>query len=245
MTTDETTIEEANRDFIRDIVRADLDAAYALARGRLDADDPQLAGLETSLGNLARLDERFDDALAHHERALALDRRLGEAHPRVGRDHHNIGGILRRLDRRAEALTHYERALEIKQSALGSHPEVALTLNSMGLLAFEAGDLARARTLYERAHAMFVEHDHGQSAMVAHNLALLDLAEAAGLDPAFSCRSGICGTCATRLKSGAVDYIEEPSAPHGDDEVLICCSTPRSTAGDATCGEDCGVILDL
>lgn len=74
---------------------------------------------------------------------------------------------------------------------------------------------------------------------------LLDLAEAAGLDPAFSCRSGICGTCATRLKSGAVDYIEEPSAPHGDDEVLICCSTPRSTAGNATCGEDCGVILDL
>ena len=74
---------------------------------------------------------------------------------------------------------------------------------------------------------------------------LLELAEAAGLDPAFSCRSGICGTCATRLKSGAVDYIEEPSAPHGDDEVLICCSTPRSTVGDATCGEDCGVILDL
>ena len=74
---------------------------------------------------------------------------------------------------------------------------------------------------------------------------LLDLAEAAGLEPAFSCRSGICGTCATRLKSGAVDYIEEPSAPVGDDEVLICCSTPRSAASDDGCGEDCGVVLDL
>ena len=74
---------------------------------------------------------------------------------------------------------------------------------------------------------------------------LLDLAEAMGLDPAFSCRSGICGTCATHLKSGAVDYIEEPSAPHGDDEVLICCSTPRSTSGEDGCGEDCGVVLDL
>ncbi len=55
---------------------------------------------------------------------------------------------------------------------------------------------------------------------------LLELAEDAGLNPAFSCRSGICGTCATRLKSGAVDYVEEPNAPHEDDEVLICCATP-------------------
>ena len=31
----------------------------------------------------------------------------------------------------------------------------------------------------------------------------------------------------------------------GDDEVLICCSTPRSDSGDATCGEDSGVVLEL
>ena len=74
---------------------------------------------------------------------------------------------------------------------------------------------------------------------------LLDLAEAAGLNPAFSCRSGICGTCATRIKCGQVDYIEEPSAPHGEDEVLICCSTPRSGAGEATCGKDHGIVLEL
>lgn len=66
---------------------------------------------------------------------------------------------------------------------------------------------------------------------------LLDLAEDAGLNPAFSCRSGICGTCATRLKAGAVDYVEEPGAPHEDDEVLICCATPQTT-GDS-------VVLDL
>ncbi|GBF27695.1 flavohemoprotein [bacterium MnTg02] len=74
---------------------------------------------------------------------------------------------------------------------------------------------------------------------------LLELAEAAGLNPAFSCRSGICGTCATRIKCGKVDYIEEPIAPHGDDEVLICCSTPRSNAGEDSCGKDHGVVLDL
>jgi hypothetical protein len=74
---------------------------------------------------------------------------------------------------------------------------------------------------------------------------LLDLAEASGLSPAYSCRSGICGTCATRITCGSVHYIDEPSAPRADDEVLICCSTPRSNTGEATCGKDCGVILDL
>ncbi len=74
---------------------------------------------------------------------------------------------------------------------------------------------------------------------------LLELAEAAGVNPDFACRSGVCGTCATRIKCGTVDYIEEPSAAHADDEVLICCATPRSTAGAASCGEDHSVVLAL
>ncbi len=74
---------------------------------------------------------------------------------------------------------------------------------------------------------------------------LLDLAEAAGLAPAYACRSGICGTCATRIRCGGVHYLDDPSAPRADDEVLICCSTPRSSAGEATCGDDNGVVLDL
>jgi hypothetical protein len=74
---------------------------------------------------------------------------------------------------------------------------------------------------------------------------LLDLAEAAGLHPNYGCRAGVCGSCATRLACGSVDYRQEPVGPRGDDEVLICCSTPRSTAGAETCGSDQGVILDL
>lgn len=74
---------------------------------------------------------------------------------------------------------------------------------------------------------------------------LLELAEKAGLQPLFSCRSGMCGVCATKILCGTVDYTEEPTAEFADDEVLICCSTPRCASGEQTCGEAMGVILEL
>jgi ferredoxin-NADP reductase len=56
---------------------------------------------------------------------------------------------------------------------------------------------------------------------------LLEFAESLGIAPNFGCRSGICGTCTTRVLGGAVDYLEEPVAPRGTGEVLLCCSVPR------------------
>lgn len=60
---------------------------------------------------------------------------------------------------------------------------------------------------------------------------LLDLAEARGLSPEFSCRSGTCGSCRTKLLSGAVTYGREPTAPVAADEVLICSATPAEGSG--------------
>jgi ferredoxin-NADP reductase/phenylpropionate dioxygenase-like ring-hydroxylating dioxygenase large terminal subunit len=71
---------------------------------------------------------------------------------------------------------------------------------------------------------------------------LLDLAEAVGLAPVFGCRSGICGTCAARLTSGAVEYVEEPLAPRGEGQVLLCCSVPAFVAAGGAAG---GIVLDL
>ncbi len=73
---------------------------------------------------------------------------------------------------------------------------------------------------------------------------LLELAEAVGLAPVFGCRSGICGTCATRITSGAVEYIEEPLAPRADGHVLLCCSVPASEAATSG-GVHPGIVLDL
>lgn len=70
---------------------------------------------------------------------------------------------------------------------------------------------------------------------------LLDFAEASGLTPEFGCRVGACGACKTRLVSGAVAYIRETSAAHGDDEVLICSAVPAAAAQ----GSDGKVVLGL
>ncbi|WP_170546068.1 FAD-binding oxidoreductase [Ruegeria arenilitoris] len=66
---------------------------------------------------------------------------------------------------------------------------------------------------------------------------LLETAEAQGLEPSFSCRSGSCGSCLTRKIAGKVTYRTEPSADHSEDEVLICCAVPAEGTAE--------VILDL
>ena len=57
---------------------------------------------------------------------------------------------------------------------------------------------------------------------------ILDLAEANGLSPDFSCRSGICHTCLCPLEEGEVEYVLEPLDPPDPGSVLICCSKPTT-----------------
>ncbi len=70
---------------------------------------------------------------------------------------------------------------------------------------------------------------------------LLELAEFRGLAPEFSCRAGTCGTCRTRLVTGAVTYLKHPDAPVGEGEVLICCAVPAAPEE----GEDGRIQLAL
>lgn len=55
---------------------------------------------------------------------------------------------------------------------------------------------------------------------------LLELAEARGLSPPFSCRSGTCGTCVTRVLAGRVAYPANPVAAVAEDKALICRAVP-------------------
>jgi ferredoxin-NADP reductase/phenylpropionate dioxygenase-like ring-hydroxylating dioxygenase large terminal subunit len=68
---------------------------------------------------------------------------------------------------------------------------------------------------------------------------LLEFAETLGIAPTFGCRSGICGTCATRMNQGSVEYLEEPVAALEEGQVLLCCSAPSAAA------KETGLIFDL
>ena len=58
------------------------------------------------------------------------------------------------------------------------------------------------------------------------NTSLLQLAEQHGLNPDFSCRSGICNSCKLPLLEGEVEYFEPPLEQPNSNEVLLCCSRP-------------------
>jgi ferredoxin len=55
---------------------------------------------------------------------------------------------------------------------------------------------------------------------------LLELAEACDVPVRWSCRTGVCHTCATDVVSGHVRYRPDPLELPPDGSVLICCSRP-------------------
>ena len=57
---------------------------------------------------------------------------------------------------------------------------------------------------------------------------ILDFAEAQGLRPDFSCRTGICHTCMSKLIAGEVEYVTEPLDVPDPGCVLICSSRPKT-----------------
>jgi ferredoxin-NADP reductase/MOSC domain-containing protein YiiM len=65
-------------------------------------------------------------------------------------------------------------------------------------------------------------------------LSLLEMAEACDVPTQWSCRTGVCHTCATGLLSGTVRYSPAPLTPPGISDVLLCCARP-----------DADVVLDL
>ncbi|MEB3180150.1 MAG: 2Fe-2S iron-sulfur cluster-binding protein [Nostocaceae cyanobacterium] len=58
---------------------------------------------------------------------------------------------------------------------------------------------------------------------------ILEFAEANDINPPFSCRAGICGTCMCKIRAGKVNYQEEPTAEIDEGSVLICISQPGSS----------------
>jgi len=57
---------------------------------------------------------------------------------------------------------------------------------------------------------------------------LLEFAEACDVPTRYSCRSGVCHTCATAVIEGTTDYLEPPLEEPTDGTVLLCTATPHT-----------------
>ncbi|WP_321795957.1 2Fe-2S iron-sulfur cluster-binding protein [Caballeronia sp. J97] len=115
---------------------------------------------------------------------------------------------------------HYEffgPATVIDADALRVEPPVAETV---------------ASAIVDATDAALTVRFHPHDAPVAWDPAcgsLLEFAEQSGHAPPFSCRAGICGSCAARLVEGQVSYVEPPLDPPAEDEVLLCCAKPSTS----------------
>jgi ferredoxin len=57
---------------------------------------------------------------------------------------------------------------------------------------------------------------------------VLELAEACDVPTQWSCRTGVCHTCATAVLSGEASYVIPPLEAPGEDELLICSARPTA-----------------
>lgn len=63
---------------------------------------------------------------------------------------------------------------------------------------------------------------------------LLEAIEDAGVDAPFSCRSGSCGTCLTKVLQGKLDHPTGTAFETDEGEALICCAMPLSSSETIT-----------
>ncbi len=83
-------------------------------------------------------------------------------------------------------------------------------------------------SLDPRRHTVLLAR-RGRALEVGADASLLEQVEAAGLDPPYGCRRGICRTCTCRKLSGAVrNELTGAVSREPDEYIQLCISTPRS-----------------
>lgn len=193
-------------------------------------------------------DRVFDQELRELERvsngALKVFRALSQAEPalKLGRDYQVQGQLT------VEALkkvlpfddfdfyvcgpTGFMQAIytELRSLRIADERIFAEAFGPAGLVRDRAGAVSVKQM--EPASSVPIRVIFAQSAKEAtwqpRRGSLLELAESRGLAPEFSCRSGTCGSCRSRLTGGTVTYSSEPAAPHSASDVLICRGLPAT-----------------
>lgn len=164
---------------------------------------------------------------------------------RTGVDFHAEGRISPDLIRETLALDDYEFFLCGPPGFMQAVYDMLLGLGVRDERVFAEGfGPAALKRRLDVGTKAFVPEPEAQSATVtfaasrkavewkAGGATLLELAEAQGLTPPFSCRGGSCGSCLTRRIAGKVAYRTPPVADHSDDDILLCCAVPAEGTGE-------------
>ena len=96
---------------------------------------------ENNLGTAFQEQQRYDEAIRHHQRAIALA-------PGYAPAHNNLGAAQRRMGRVNEAITSYRKALELEPG----YQRSAILHRNLGNLLIDAG--ARAEGVQHLEHAI-------------------------------------------------------------------------------------------
>jgi tetratricopeptide (TPR) repeat protein/tRNA A-37 threonylcarbamoyl transferase component Bud32 len=114
------------------------------------------ATLAQNRGILERAAGRYDVAIEHLERALAIRRAaLGEDHPDVASVLNNLGNVYQNRGDLDEAERLLTQVVEMWERVVGEeHPDTAQAINNLGNTYWSRGDLDAAERLYTRALAI-------------------------------------------------------------------------------------------
>lgn len=100
---------------------------------------------------------------------------------------------------------------------------------SIGLSALSVHPDSQSETMDQQAKQRF-NVDFGDSGRRADWTvaagSVLDLGESVGLKLHSSCRSGDCGACILKLRSGTVSYASPPTCDYEADEIVTCVARP-------------------
>ncbi len=155
-----------------------LQLAAELELDALGGDDVLRRKLEGALAGVLQSAGRFDDALAHHQTALALAEATSA--PPLSRMVvlGNYGNTLFELGRYREARDVHQRAYDLAVATLGDeHPAVAVDMMSLARDVAHSGDVERARQLYLRSIDVLTTAQGADNPGVADSLVNLALLE--------------------------------------------------------------------
>jgi len=150
--------------------------AALAARERMNQQDSwQMSMVLNDLGGVERKLRNFVAARAHHERALAIRRKLfGELHPYVFSSLNNLGNVAWSQDDYPQAEQRFQAAIAVADEVFpATHPQKALALANLASVFERQAKYPESVHAYRRALAIYEAArgpDHADVADTLHNL---------------------------------------------------------------------------